>query len=169
MLTDEMMQEISARLDNPLARPPVPLFVFRRFVEPIFCGTKLQVLVPGRKIPVPWKNERFTLYYRDDDEERTHHVIADGIATESDVVMCYLEREHPSVELAYRYWDGESDCGEILRSPLELDRFAQMEGFRDWRALVRHSRKGERETLWAKRVTWTTLTLLPGGAQDAQR
>lgn len=156
----------------------VKLHVPKRHVYAAVKGVKTQVIVMGRKTPVPdpHGDKRFTLV--------TGGIpIAHGYASET-TEFCF-DYDNGVFEIDYQYWDGESE-GVQLRSPESIraqiakidsdsfrefaeatwwrgdrEAFAKREGFRDWAALERFHKKGDfrmRGTI----VRWTAALEIVG-------
>ncbi len=116
------------------AKGPPEFFILDRFREPVERGLKKQVLIMGKWSYVPEKGGEFILV-RKDRQKNERVPFARGICVDCDDVYVYFDDVHPSVELGYQYWDGESECRECLTGFEKCDPIARAEGFQDWRAL----------------------------------
>lgn len=148
------------------------LHVPKRHVWAALSGAKTQVIVAGRRTPVPshYDDKRFALV-------TGGTVFAYGYASET--TDFHFDFDNDVCEIDYQYWDGESE-GLQLRDPAAIrahidscdspsfrefaeslwwrgdrEAFAKREGFADWAALARfHSR--DRQRVRGTVVRWTS-------------
>lgn len=138
----------------------VRLNIPKRHVYAAVKGVKTQVIVMGRKTPVPdpHADKRFVLV-------TGGIAVAHGYASETTDFR--FDFDNGVFEIDYQYWDGESE-GVELRCPTSIQKqidaidsesfrefahatwwrgdreaFARREGFRDWAALARFHKKGD--------------------------